>query len=330
MVYAPQRRHAMASLTSIAQILAYLQYLHSPSLLILIARLLTHIQIQVISLIPPSRSLQNLALMLTLINIVAGILHWLDSGPGGGGGGGGGMVLDFVGTRPFGLAWVWVLDVVIWGIHLLALVLSYINSTGGTHDYKKSAKFPYPDILLPPPPSPTSSQPTQTTLPFPFSFSFPFPWSSTSSKYGVIFQEDDGDDNDDDGEQEGDDLESGQHKDGRRQWGTSTPTSISDTLLDKSTYNLLPLPLPSMDRHSVFTRTKPGEGGGRWDTRCHTRCHTRRYAKKRAEGVGWDECVGRGGRGEWDRQIRRGKSKRKNKGKGRSRRRRTDTGELLG
>ncbi|ALO68965.1 hypothetical protein CNF00163 [Cryptococcus deneoformans JEC21] len=236
MVYAPQRRHAMASLTSIAQILAYLQYLHSPSLLILIARLLTHVQIQVISLIPPSRSLQNLALMLTLVNIVAGILHWLDSAHGGGGGGG--MVLDFVGTRPLGLACVWILDVLIWGIHLLALVLSYINSIGGTHDYKRSTKFPYPDILLPPPPPAAPQSTPQTTPPFPFSFPFPFPfpWSSTSSKYGVIFQEDED-------EQAGDDLESGEHHGGPSPaWGTSTPTSTSDP--DPFPFPLPPPPSP--------------------------------------------------------------------------------------
>ncbi|KGB75757.2 hypothetical protein CNBG_1595 [Cryptococcus deuterogattii R265] len=225
MVYAPQRRHAMASLTSTAQILAYLQYLYSPSLLVLLARLLTHIQIQVISLIPPSRSLQNLATMLTLVNIVAGVLHWLDSGPAGGGG----MILDFVGTRPRGLAWVWGLDVMIWGIHLLALVLSYINSIAGTHDYKKSAKFPYPDILLPPP-----SQSTQTRLLFPFPFSFPFHLSSTSSKYGVISEDD---------EQEQDDLELGQQQSEPStttdRWGASTPTSTSN-----SNSNSFPSPPP--------------------------------------------------------------------------------------
>ncbi|KAE8543721.1 hypothetical protein D1P53_000437 [Cryptococcus gattii VGV] len=229
MVYAPQRRHAMASLTSTAQILAYLQYLYSPSLLVLLARLLTHIQIQVISLIPPSRSLQNLAMMLTLVNIGAGVLHWLDSGPAGGGG----MILDFVGTRPRGLAWVWGLDVVIWGIHLLALVLSYINSIAGTHDYKKSAKFPYPDILLPPP-----SQSTQTTILFPFSFSFPFPWPSASSKYGMISQEDD--------EQERDDLELGQQQGEPSTttdlWGVSTPTSNSNS--NPTSFPLPPPPSP--------------------------------------------------------------------------------------
>lgn len=136
------------------------------------------------------------------------------------------MILDFVGTMPRGLAWVWGLDIVIWGIHLLALVLSYINSIAGTHDYKKSAKFPYPDILLPPP-----SQSTQTTLLFPFSFSFPFPWSLASSKYGVISQEDD--------EQEPDDLELGQQQGEPStttdRWGASTPTSTS---------NSFPLPPP--------------------------------------------------------------------------------------
>ncbi|WVO15568.1 hypothetical protein L204_103228 [Cryptococcus depauperatus] len=145
MVYAAQQRHAMASLTTTAQILSLYQHLLSPSLLILLARFFIHLQIHVVSLLPTSRSLGRLALMLTGVNLVCGFLHWLDEGNGGG------LMLDFIGieNRP-SLIRILLLDLLIYILHLTAFMISYINTC--VQGIKTSALFPYDDILLPPRP----------------------------------------------------------------------------------------------------------------------------------------------------------------------------------
>ncbi|WVQ81079.1 hypothetical protein IAT38_003201 [Cryptococcus sp. DSM 104549] len=145
MVYAPQRRHAVASLTSTAQALGLIQHFYTPNILILLARLLAHLQIHITSIIQPTRSLLIRTLMLIAMNLAACGLHVLDFA--GGMNGGKGLVLDFVGQEnPASLTRVLLLDLALFLVQLLALCLSYANTTAVSY----SSVFPYPDILLPP------------------------------------------------------------------------------------------------------------------------------------------------------------------------------------
>lgn len=82
-----------------------MQYLYSPNFLIVLSRALIQQQIIATPVVHPTRSLFGLAFMLTMMNSVAVLLHWLDFLAGMNGGKG--IILDFVGQcaslRSFGL-----------------------------------------------------------------------------------------------------------------------------------------------------------------------------------------------------------------------------------
>ncbi|WWC72978.1 uncharacterized protein I206_106942 [Kwoniella pini CBS 10737] len=146
MVYAPQRRHAVASLATTAQALCVMQHFYTPNLLILISRVLAQVQINACAFIHPSKSLFGLSLMLVALNIAAAFLHLLDFA--GGMNGGKGLVLDFVGqANPASLTRILLLDLLLFLMQLTGLCVSYVNHS--TH-LPKSPAFPYDDLLLPP------------------------------------------------------------------------------------------------------------------------------------------------------------------------------------
>ena len=115
MVYAPQRRHAVASvcplsflscphfdllqLATTTHAIGLLQHLYTPNALVLISRILAQIQITGAAYIHPHRSLFALFLMLTFMNMAAVLLHLLDFV--GGMSGGKGLMLDFVGQGEY-------------------------------------------------------------------------------------------------------------------------------------------------------------------------------------------------------------------------------------
>ncbi|WVQ73582.1 hypothetical protein IAR50_003161 [Cryptococcus sp. DSM 104548] len=150
MVYAPQRRHLMASMCGTALPLALLSHLLHPSLIILGFRFLCHFQIQVISLVPTKgRSLRWLIGMLTGSATMVALVRWLEWG---GEGMGMGVMLDFIGLdEPPSLTRLVLLDLTIYILHFLALFIAYLNNLPLTIDTRKV--FPFDDILLPPVPT---------------------------------------------------------------------------------------------------------------------------------------------------------------------------------
>ncbi|KAK8844044.1 hypothetical protein IAR55_006838 [Kwoniella newhampshirensis] len=147
MVYGPQRRHAVASLATTTQALGVIQHLYTPNILILVARVLIQMQINASAFIHPSRSLFALTTMLTVMNLVAGLLHVLDFA--GGMNGGKGLVLDFVGqANPASLARILLLDLLLYILQLTSLSVSYINNH--STNIPASSALPYDDLLLPP------------------------------------------------------------------------------------------------------------------------------------------------------------------------------------
>lgn len=147
MVYAPQRRHAVASLAMTTQAIGLMQQLYTPNMLILIARVLAQVQITGAAYIHPQQSLFALFLLLTMLNIAAGFLHLLDFV--GGMNGGKGLMLDFVGqANPASLTRVILLDLLLYILQLSALIVSYVNNH--SKDLSASPAFPYKDLLLPP------------------------------------------------------------------------------------------------------------------------------------------------------------------------------------
>lgn len=79
-----------------------MQYLYQPSLLVFGARIAAQIRIAATAHLRPRRSLFTFAVMLTLMNMFAAFLHWLDFP--GGSPGGKGLILDFIGQGVSGLA----------------------------------------------------------------------------------------------------------------------------------------------------------------------------------------------------------------------------------
>ncbi|WRT69195.1 uncharacterized protein IL334_006179 [Kwoniella shivajii] len=148
MLYAPQRRHAVASLATTAHALCLLQHFHSPNLLILLARILAQIQINACAFVHPTRSLLTLTLMLILMNVTSVFLHLLDFV--GGMNDGKGLVLDFVGVNPANpasLTRILLLDLLLFVIQLIGLCVSYVTHST---NLPVSSSFPYDDLLLPP------------------------------------------------------------------------------------------------------------------------------------------------------------------------------------
>ncbi|WWC91080.1 uncharacterized protein L201_006021 [Kwoniella dendrophila CBS 6074] len=160
MVYAPQRRHAVASLATTAQALCVMQYFYSPNLLILIARVLAQVQINACAFIHPSKSLLGLTLMLVALNIAAAFLHLLDFV--GEMNAGKGLILDFVGqANPASLTRILLLDLLLFVMQLTGLCVSYVNHST---NLPKSSSFPYDDLLLPPTTIQEESISVSTTL----------------------------------------------------------------------------------------------------------------------------------------------------------------------
>ncbi|CAK9781695.1 unnamed protein product [Cutaneotrichosporon oleaginosum] len=132
MVYAPQRRHAVASMSTTLQALALVQHFYAPNMLVLLCR--------VFSLIP------------------AVFFHVI--GDGEGGYDTKGLMLDFVGqgellhhphltaANPGSLTRVLILDLVIFLLQLVTLIVCYIVNYSPT--LPKSDVFPFDDLLLPP------------------------------------------------------------------------------------------------------------------------------------------------------------------------------------
>ncbi|ORX39159.1 hypothetical protein BD324DRAFT_618685 [Kockovaella imperatae] len=149
MVYGPQRRHAVASLGSAIQTISLAQHLLTPSILILVARLLVQGQIAAASVIHPTRSLLSLFFVVTLLNMAAILLHMLDFASGGNGTKG--MLLDFVGqARQASFTRILLMDLTLYILQLSALVVSYVNHQIHAHpDEMKITALPYDDLLLP-------------------------------------------------------------------------------------------------------------------------------------------------------------------------------------
>ncbi|WWC98100.1 hypothetical protein V866_004991 [Kwoniella sp. B9012] len=146
MVYAPQRRHAVASLATTAQALTVMQHFYTPNLLILVSRVLAQVQINACAFIHPTKSLLGLSLMLVVMNLAAGFLHLLDFA--GGMNGGKRLILDFVGqANPASLTRILLLDLLLFLIQLVGLCVSYVNHST---NLPKSPSLPYDDLLLPP------------------------------------------------------------------------------------------------------------------------------------------------------------------------------------
>ncbi|RXK38181.1 hypothetical protein M231_04555 [Tremella mesenterica] len=145
MVYSPQRRHAVSTLTSTAQTLMVLQHLYSPSFLLLALRTLVSIRLTA-SLgdgTPPRHSLLGSVILLTWVNVTALVWH-LINGPQAGKS----LIIDFVGQAgSTSLTRILLLDILIYIIRIIALVTLYIVNNETT---LKSDQLPYDDLLLPP------------------------------------------------------------------------------------------------------------------------------------------------------------------------------------
>ncbi|EIW66069.1 hypothetical protein TREMEDRAFT_65913 [Tremella mesenterica DSM 1558] len=145
MVYSPQRRHAVSTLTSTAQTLMVLQHLYSPSFLLLALRTLVSIRLTA-SLgdgSPPKHSLLGSVILLTWVNVTALVWH-LINGPQAGKS----LIIDFVGQAgSTSLTRILLLDILIYIIRIIALVTLYIVNNETT---LKSDQLPYDDLLLPP------------------------------------------------------------------------------------------------------------------------------------------------------------------------------------
>ncbi|WVF65415.1 hypothetical protein IAT40_000142 [Kwoniella sp. CBS 6097] len=145
-LYAVQRRHAVAQIATTAQAIALIQHFYSPNILVLVARLLAQIQINACAFIHPTKSLLGLTTVLIGMNLAVGFLHMLDFW--GGMNGGKGLILDFVGqANPASLTRVLLLDVLLYLLQLVGLCVSYV--THATQLPSTSA-LPYDDLLLPP------------------------------------------------------------------------------------------------------------------------------------------------------------------------------------
>jgi len=81
--------------TNIVSTLSFIQYLYSPNILILVARIIIQSQIINSHITHPGRSLFGLGSMLTFTNMMAAALHSVDFMTGMNGGRG--IILDFVG-----------------------------------------------------------------------------------------------------------------------------------------------------------------------------------------------------------------------------------------
>ncbi|KAL1407598.1 histone H4-like TAF Taf6, SAGA complex subunit [Vanrija albida] len=147
MVYAPQRRHAVASFSTTTQALALMQHLYSPNTIVLIFRVVTQMHIRAPASLQPGRSLLGLFVIVSLPNLAAVFFHLLDFA--GGMSGSQGLVLDFIGqANPASLTRVLLLDLAIYILQVATLVVCYI--TNYTSTIGKSDVFPYDDLLLPP------------------------------------------------------------------------------------------------------------------------------------------------------------------------------------
>ncbi|OCF35696.1 hypothetical protein I316_02751 [Kwoniella heveanensis BCC8398] len=146
LLYAVQRRHAVAQIATTAQAIALIQHFYSPNILVLLARLLAQIQINACAFIHPTKSLFGLTSVLSFMNLAVGLLHVLDFW--GGMNGGKGLILDFVGqANPASLRRVLLLDVLLYVLQLVGLCVSYVTHAT---QLPSTAALPYDDLLLPP------------------------------------------------------------------------------------------------------------------------------------------------------------------------------------
>ncbi|OCF42999.1 hypothetical protein I317_03220 [Kwoniella heveanensis CBS 569] len=146
LLYAVQRRHAVAQIATTAQAIALIQHFYSPNILVLLARLLAQIQINACAFIHPTKSLFGLTSVLSFMNLAVGLLHVLDFW--GGMNGGKGLILDFVGqANPASLKRVLLLDVLLYVLQLVGLCVSYVTHAT---QLPSTAALPYDDLLLPP------------------------------------------------------------------------------------------------------------------------------------------------------------------------------------
>ncbi|WVQ93088.1 hypothetical protein IAU59_000152 [Kwoniella sp. CBS 9459] len=145
-LYAVQRRHAVAQIATTAQAVALIQHFYSPNILVLLARLLAQIQINACAYIHPTKSLLGLTTVLSCMNLAVGFLHLLDFW--GGMNGGKGLILDFVGqANPASLTRVLLLDVLLYILQLVGLCVSYVTHAT---QLPSTPALPYDDLLLPP------------------------------------------------------------------------------------------------------------------------------------------------------------------------------------
>ncbi|KAL7421276.1 hypothetical protein Q5752_004161 [Cryptotrichosporon argae] len=148
MAYAPQRRHAVASLSTTIQAFSLIQHLYAPSIIIFVSRGLAQLQITAPAFIHPHRSLLALFVMLTLMNLVAVMFHLLDFASGMNTGKG--ILLDFVGqAQSASLTRVLVIDLLLYILQSVSLVISYLTMQAG--NIPSLAQFAgIDDLLLPP------------------------------------------------------------------------------------------------------------------------------------------------------------------------------------
>lgn len=144
------------------QVFGLVQYLYHPSLLIFGARTAAQIRVSATAHLRPTHSLLAFTIMLSLMNLVAVLLHLLDFSSGMGGSKG--LILDFVGqgelpsqqrsaalsdrtARPASLSRVLLLDVLLWALQLLSLTVAYTSHRSMSN--VKTPSLPYDDLLLP-------------------------------------------------------------------------------------------------------------------------------------------------------------------------------------
>ncbi|KAK4688361.1 hypothetical protein P7C73_g1751, partial [Tremellales sp. Uapishka_1] len=150
MPYGPQRRHAVASLQTTTFVVGLLQHFYSPNILVFVARILAQIQITAPAIIHPNRSLFTLFFMLTMMNVSAVFLHFIDLIEGSSGGKS--LILDFVGqANPTSMTRVLLLDLLLYTLQCTSLVVAYISTHKST--IPASSTFAFDDLLLPPSPT---------------------------------------------------------------------------------------------------------------------------------------------------------------------------------
>ncbi|BEI84869.1 hypothetical protein CcaverHIS002_0502700 [Cutaneotrichosporon cavernicola] len=147
MVYAPQRRHAVASMSTTLQALALVQHFYAPNMLVLLCRVFSLIHIRAPPVIQPTRSLFSLWFLVATTNLAAVFFHLM--GDGEGGYDTKGLMLDFVGqSNPSSLTRVLILDLAIFLLQLVTLIVCYVVNY--TPTLPKTDIFLYDDLLLPP------------------------------------------------------------------------------------------------------------------------------------------------------------------------------------